>query len=99
MVLVISRFTVANAMEQQVCDAFENRPRQVEDAPGFVRLEVHRPVEDPSEFWLMTWWTDEKSFRAWHRSHAYRSSHQGIPKGLRLDPRRTEIRMFEPVAR
>ena len=96
--VVISRFRVANGMGEAVTEAFRSRPHLVEDAPGFIRLEVLSPVEDDAEFWLVTHWTDEASFRVWHHSHSYRESHAEIPKGLKLDPTVTEIRRFRHVA-
>jgi heme-degrading monooxygenase HmoA len=94
----ISRFRVRNGMEREVADAFRARPHLVDDAPGFVRMEVLSPAEDDSEFWLVTYWTDEASFRAWHRGHTFRESHSAIPKGLKLDPLATELRGFRYVA-
>jgi heme-degrading monooxygenase HmoA len=94
----ISRFRVKNGMEVAVADAFRSRPHLVDDAPGFVRMEVLTPAEDDAEFWLLTWWTDEESFRTWHRSHEFRDSHAGIPRGLRLDPSATELRAFRSIA-
>ena len=47
---------------------------------------------------LVTHWTDEESFRTWHRSHEYRESHAGIPKGLKLDAAATEVRAFRHIA-
>lgn len=85
-------------MADEVRDAFVGRPHLVDDAPGFERMEVMRPIEDPDEFWLLTWWSDEASFRAWHHSHLYRESHHGIPRGLKLDPAATELRFFERIA-
>ena len=96
--VAISRFRVSNGMGEDVAEAFRTRPHMVEDAPGFVRLDVITPQEDDSEFWLLTFWTDEASFRTWHRSHLYRDSHAGIPKGLKLDPTMTEVRAFRYVA-
>jgi heme-degrading monooxygenase HmoA len=95
--LAVSKFKVANDMAAEVRDAFVNRPHLVDDAPGFVRMEVVRPVDDVNEFWLLTWWDDEASFRTWHHSHLYRDSHKGIPRGLKLDPTATEVRFFERV--
>ncbi len=94
----ISRFRVANGMESDVADAFRARPHFVDDAPGFLRMDVLSPSNDPSEFWLVTYWRDEESFRTWHRSHMYRDSHSYIPKGLKLDPSATELRSFNYVA-
>ena len=94
----ISRFRVRNGMEDDVADAFRGRPHLVDDTPGFVRMDVLSPAEDPSEFWLVTYWRDEASFRTWHHGHAFRESHSGIPKGLKLDPAATELRAFRYVA-
>jgi heme-degrading monooxygenase HmoA len=94
----ISRFRVANGMESDVADAFRTRPHLVDDAPGFLRMDVLSPAGDAAEFWLVTYWADEESFRAWHRSHHYRDSHSYIPKGLKLDPSATELRSFHYVA-
>ena len=96
--VAISRFRVANGMAGEVASAFRSRPHLVESAPGFVRLDVMTPQDDDAEFWLVTFWTDEKSFHDWHHSHVYRESHAGIPKGLKLDPAFTEVRAFRYVA-
>jgi len=82
MFVAMSKFEVANGMTDQVYDAFVNRPHLVDTAPGFVRMEVLRPREAPNEFWLLTFWHNEGSFRNWHRSHTYHNAHSGIPKGL-----------------
>ncbi|HYH44573.1 MAG TPA: HAMP domain-containing sensor histidine kinase, partial [Thermoanaerobaculia bacterium] len=47
---------------------------------------------DSRAFFLATRWSDERCFREWHGSEAHRTSHQGIPGGLRLDPSFTEVR-------
>ena len=96
--VAISRFRVKNGMGREVAEAFRSRPHMVESAEGFVRLDVLSPAEDESEFWLLTYWQDEKSFREWHRSHLYRESHDGIPKGLKLDASATEVRAFRYIA-
>ena len=95
--IALSRFTVINGMTPQVKQAFIDRPHLVDSAPGFIRMEVISPVDAPDEIWLLTYWSDEPSYRQWHKSHTYRDSHAGIPKGLRLDPRETAIRFFEHV--
>lgn len=96
---VISRFTVANGMTTQVKEAFRNRPHLVENADGFLRMEVISPLDNPDEIWLITFWRDEPSYQTWHHGHHYRESHAGIPQGLKLIPNATEIRGFEGVSR
>ena len=91
MVTVISRFRVRNQMEEEVRRAFLNRPRLVENAPGFCGLEVLTDAADPTVFLLLTRWTDEPSFRAWHRSEAHHQSHGLMPEGLKLDATFTSL--------
>lgn len=94
----ISKFRVANSMQSEVKTAFQFRPHLVDGAPGFIRMDVLSPAEDDAEFWLVTYWETEESFRVWHHSHLYRESHAGIPKGLKLDAAATELRGFRYVA-
>ncbi|MDQ3212801.1 MAG: antibiotic biosynthesis monooxygenase [Acidobacteriota bacterium] len=96
--VALSRFVIANGMSASVKEAFRNRPHLVDAAEGYVRMDVLSPTDRPEEIWLITFWTDETSFRAWHHSHLYHASHSGIPKGLKLVPGETGIRSFEHVA-
>lgn len=48
MFLSISRFRVGNDLEGAVRDAFLARPHRVDEAAGFVRMEVANPSEDPA---------------------------------------------------
>jgi two-component system, NtrC family, sensor kinase len=97
MVLVISRFRIANGTEDAVEIAFLNRPRLVDTADGFLGIEVCRDASDRSMFRLLTYWRDTDSFRAWHGSEAHHESHQLIPKGIKLDSRFTEISTMELI--
>ena len=96
--LAVSKFRVANGMTDEVREAFISRPHLVDGAAGFVRMEVISPLDDRDEFWLLTYWSDEASFRTWHAGHMYRESHLGIPRGLKLDPAATQLRFFEKIA-
>lgn len=98
MFVALSRFVVRNGMEEEVRAAFLSRPHLVDDAPGFMRMEVLRPLGHPEEFWLVTWWKDEASFDSWHRSHAFSESHAGIPGGLKLVPGEQRISRLEQIA-
>ncbi len=98
MVVVLSQFRVAGEMADAVKEAFRGRPHVVDEAPGFLRLEVLSPRDQPGEIRLFTYWTDEASFRVWHLSHAYKESHRAIPKGVKVIPRSASIRVFEHVA-
>ncbi len=95
MFVALSRFTIANDMQDEVRNAFRNRPHLVDGAVGFQGMEVMSPVGDPAEIWLVTRWDDELSYRSWHRGHEYHEAHKGIPKGLKLVPGTAKVVLFE----
>ena len=95
---VLSRFVVANDMDAEVKQAFLLRPHLVDNAAGFMRMDVLSPEDMPNEIWLMTYWVDIASYRTWHKSHAYHESHAGIPKGLKLVPGSAALRIFNLVS-
>jgi heme oxygenase (mycobilin-producing) len=97
MFVAMSRFTVSNDMAAEVKEAFRNRPHLVDQAPGFKRLDVISPLDNPDEIWLITYWRDEPSFTNWHRSHQFREAHKWIPKGLRLAPKSVKLQQFHHV--
>jgi len=95
--VALSKFVIANDKTAEVKEAFRHRPHLVDHQPGFVRMEVLSPLDQPEEIWLVTFWTDAGSFKLWHHSHLYHESHQGIPQGLKLVPGAQEIRHFEHI--
>lgn len=97
MILALSRFKVANGLENDVARAFINRPRLVEQAEGFLGMEVFTDSKDASVFYLSTRWTTESAFRQWHASEAHHASHKGIPKGLKLDAAFTQLIVMESL--
>jgi heme-degrading monooxygenase HmoA len=98
MFVALSRFTIRNDMAAEVRQAFSARPHLVDKERGFLGMQVMSPLENQAEIWLVTRWTDEHSYRTWHKSHSYHESHSGIPKGLKLVPTGTEIRFFDLFA-
>lgn len=97
MFVALSKFVIANDMTTAVKEAFRNRPHSVESVPGFIRLDVLSPEENPKEIWLITYWATRRDFEEWHKSHLYRESHSGIPKGLKLVPKSANLTFFEYV--
>lgn len=97
MFVALSKFAIANDMAETVKQAFRDRPHSVDSAPGFVRLDVLSPEENPREIWLITYWSTRNDFDQWHSSHLYRESHRGIPKGLKVVPKSAGVTFFEHV--
>lgn len=96
MYLAVSHFSIANALGDSVREAFQHHLHFVDNATGFIRMEVANPCENSNEFWLFTWWDEEANFREWYRSHAF--SHIGIPKGLKLVADEAQFMNFNIIA-
>ncbi|WP_299824432.1 antibiotic biosynthesis monooxygenase family protein [uncultured Pontibacter sp.] len=97
MFIAVSTFTIANDMAPEVRDAFINRPHLVDNAPGFVKMDVMSAKDNPNEIWLMTYWTDEEHYTVWYKNHM-RASHQDIPKGLKLVPHSSKVLYFNHIS-
>ena len=98
MFVAMSKFVVANGMEHEVKQAFVDRPHLVDSAEGFVRMEVMNPEDRPEEFVLVTYWEDKGHWKEWYHGHHYKEAHSGIPKGLKLVPKSTEVTYFQTFA-
>ena len=96
--VALSRFTVANNMSEDVRKAFGERPHLVDDVPGFVKLDVICTDDEPNEFWLITYWTDQTSYEIWPEGPLHRPSHAGIPRGLKIVRGSNQIRFFKHIA-
>jgi len=94
MIVVTNRIPVAKGCEFDFEDRFRRRVRLIDQAPGFLRNEVHRPrpvrfdhasgafVDDPAaEGWyeVKTWWRSLDDFTAWTRSPAFAEAHANRP--------------------
>lgn len=97
MIIAMSRFRVLGRREQDVRQAFMNRPGLVDNQAGFLGLEVFQDHTDDAVFYLVTRWSDISAFQSWHSSHAHNASHEMMPKGLKLDSAFTELRILDRV--
>jgi signal transduction histidine kinase/heme-degrading monooxygenase HmoA len=97
-ILAVSRFRVANGLQEAVAAAFADRPGLVDAWPGFLGLETFTDTTDDAVFYLVTRWSDRAAFHSWHHSPAHRQSHNGMPQGLRLDPSYTQLVELNRIA-
>ncbi len=78
MIVVSNRLQVAKGRENDFEERFEGRARLVENMPGFIRLEILRPVK--SDYYIvLTHWKDEASFQAWTESSEFKEAHRNRP--------------------
>ena len=94
MIVVTNRIPVAEGHEIDFEDRFRNRVHLVDQSPGFIRNEVHRPrpmrfdreqgtfVDDPETqgfYEVKTWWRSMEDFVAWTRSDFFAKAHANRP--------------------
>ncbi len=93
MIVVANRIYVAPGSESAFEERFRTRPRQVEQAAGFIRNEVLRPISEGSPYVVLTHWQDEACFRSWTESPAFRVAHASPrpPEGMFSQPNAFEM--------
>ena len=77
-------------------EAFRNRLGEVEDHPGFVRLEVWRDPRRTGRYLMVSWWTSRDAFSAWMHSESHDRSHERIPR--EFPPKAVRFDRYEVIA-
>lgn len=78
----MSRLRVAPDRAPELVAAFRDRAHLVEDAGGFLGLEVWQNDRDAGELIMVSHWTDRDSFKTSMKSDAHRVSHGRIASDL-----------------
>ena len=82
MYVSVSRLRVCAERAPELVAAFRRRAHLVENADGFVDLQVWQSDRDPTELMMVSRWRDRASFTAYMRSAAHRASHARIDPDL-----------------
>ncbi len=93
-VVVTNRIPVAAGHEIDFEDRFKKRAHLVDQSPGFIRNEVHRPrpvkfdhesgkfqpdLEGEGYYEVKTWWRSFEDFEAWTKSESFAEAHANRP--------------------
>ena len=78
----MSRLRIPPADAPALVAAFRGRLGLVDDAEGFVDLQVWQSDRDPGEVLMVSRWRDRDCFKAYMRSAEHRASHDRIPAEL-----------------
>ena len=101
MYVSLSRLRIEPERAHALVAAFRNRARLVEDAHGFIDLQVWQSDRDPGELVMVSRWSDRASFREYMKSEAHAISHGRIPpeleREIRLE-RLEHLHTYEVVA-
>lgn len=80
-----SRLRIDPKRSEELIAAFRHRARLVEDADGFVDLQVWQNDRDDGEIVMVSRWRDRAAFTAYMRSDAHKVSHDRIDPDLQAD--------------
>ena len=101
MYVSMSRLRIGASRAPELVAAFRSRVRLVEEADGFVDLQVWQSDRDPGELVMVSRWRDREAFKAYMRSEAHAISHARIDPDLdaaiRLD-RLEHLHTYDVVA-
>ena len=78
----MSRLRIPDHAAPELITAFRARARLVEEADGFVDLQVWQSDRDPGEILMVSRWRDREAFKAYMRSDAHATSHSRIDPSL-----------------
>ena len=78
----MSRLRVDERRSDELVAAFRERAHLVDDADGFVDLQVWQSDRDPGELVMVSRWRDRECFKRYMRSAEHRESHARIDPDL-----------------
>lgn len=83
MYVSVSRLRIPEADAPALLAAFRDRVHMVDEADGFVDLQVWQSDRDRGEVLMVSRWRDRECFKAYMRSEAHAVSHDRIPPELK----------------
>lgn len=75
MYVVANRVRVAAGWEEKFEHRFQQRTGQIDQQPGFVRMDVLRPDTPETPYVVLTVWHDKSAFEQWIGSDDFRAAH------------------------
>ena len=82
MYVSLSRLRVPQERAAELVSAFRRRAHLVEQADGFVDLQVWQSDRDAGELVMVSRWRDRAAFKAYMKSDRHRVSHERIDPDL-----------------
>lgn len=76
MFIVANRIPVAQDWQDEFEKRFRQRAGQIDQQPGFVSMQILKPVSDDAPYVVLTSWQDEAAFQGWINSEDFKLAHQ-----------------------
>ena len=79
-VVKINRLAVPEGKHEELEKRFAQRKHSVDQAPGFEGFELLRPVGEGEQYFVVTRWANDESFRAWAAQRVPRDPSQTVSR-------------------
>jgi len=76
MYVVTNRIPIHKDFRHEFEQRFRNRAGQIDKQPGFIRMEVLRPLDDDTCYCVSVMWENETAFRNWVKSEDFALAHR-----------------------
>jgi len=76
MFIVANRIPVAQEWQGEFEDRFQKRVGEIDKQPGFVSMQILKPVTEDAPYVVFTTWQDENAFNEWIKSEDFKIAHQ-----------------------
>lgn len=81
MFAVMNRVPVAADWQEAFEERFRQRAGQVEKNPGFIRMQIMKPITAGAPYIVSTVWESKAAFEAWVGSEDFKAAHSNpLPK-------------------
>ncbi len=85
MFIVANRVPVASGWEDTFEERFRQRAGQIDKQPGFVSMQILKPVSEGVPYVVLTTWRDKASFDAWVGGEDFKLAHSNPMPGEAFD--------------
>ncbi|MBL0712031.1 MAG: antibiotic biosynthesis monooxygenase [Colwellia sp.] len=76
MFIVANRIPVAQEWQSEFENRFQKRVGEIDKQPGFVSMQILKPISEDAPYVVFTTWQDENAFNEWIKSEDFKISHQ-----------------------
>ena len=99
MIIIANRIPVNPEFHEEFEERFQNRANLVDLMPGFVSLQILRPMQEGDPYIIQTTWESEEHFRAWTESEEFKQGHGkgGTPPPEGMFAGKSKMEMHEIV--
>lgn len=76
MFIVANRIPITQEWQGEFENRFRKRAGEIDKQPGFVSMQILKPISEDTPYVVLTNWQDENAFNEWIKSEDFKLAHQ-----------------------